>query len=160
VEGRAQKDVAGDWTILRARRAPTIKLWSLNARSEGQSSHPLGSEPFAHEWEGGEEDRTSDGGCEPHRSIHFGKSPFDTRSGGATWLASCRNAFRSTGRRDVNDRRQRWSLDARNEGQPSHPLVSKQFSHKGKGGEKDRTSDGANLPTHPFLPHELGKWVR
>ena len=29
------------------------------ARSEGQSSHPLVSEPFAHEWEGGEEERTS-----------------------------------------------------------------------------------------------------
>ena len=25
--------------------------WSLYARSEGQSSHPLGSQPFAHEWE-------------------------------------------------------------------------------------------------------------
>ena len=54
MEGRAQKDVAGDWTILLARRAPTIKLWSLDARSEGQSGHPLVSEPFAHEWEGGE----------------------------------------------------------------------------------------------------------
>jgi hypothetical protein len=54
VERGAQKDVAGDWTILRARRALTIKLWSLDARSEGQSSHPLVSEPFAHEWERGE----------------------------------------------------------------------------------------------------------
>ena len=61
MERGAQKNVAGNWTILRARRAPTIKLWSLDARSEGQSSHPLVSEPFAHEWEGGEEDRTSDG---------------------------------------------------------------------------------------------------
>jgi hypothetical protein len=61
VEGRAQKNVAGDWTILLARRAPTIKLWSLDARSEGQSSHPLVSEQFAYEWEEGEEDRTSDG---------------------------------------------------------------------------------------------------
>jgi len=52
MERGAQKNVAGDWTILRARRAPTIKLWSLDARSEGQSSHPLVSEPFAHEWEG------------------------------------------------------------------------------------------------------------
>jgi hypothetical protein len=38
-----------------------MKRWSLDARSEGQSSHPLVSEPFAHEWEEGEEDRTSDG---------------------------------------------------------------------------------------------------
>jgi hypothetical protein len=33
-----------------------MKRWSLNARSEGQSSHPLVSEPFAHEREGDEEE--------------------------------------------------------------------------------------------------------
>ena len=53
MEGCAEKAVAGDWTILLARRAPTIKLWSLDARSEGQSSHPLVSGHFAHEREGG-----------------------------------------------------------------------------------------------------------
>ena len=55
MERGAEKDVAGNWTILLARRAPTIKLWSLDARSEGQSGHPLVPEQFAHEWEGGEE---------------------------------------------------------------------------------------------------------
>ena len=56
MERGAEEDVAGDWTIFLARRAPTIKLWSLDARSEGQSSHPLVPEQFAHEWEGGEEE--------------------------------------------------------------------------------------------------------
>jgi len=42
-----------------------MKRWSLDARSEGQFSHPLVSEPFAHEWEGGEEGRTSDGANVP-----------------------------------------------------------------------------------------------
>ena len=28
-----------------------MKRWSLDARSEGQSIHPLVSEQFAHEWE-------------------------------------------------------------------------------------------------------------
>ena len=80
MERGAQKNVAGNWTILRARRAPTIKLWSLDARSEGQSSHPLVSEPFAHEWEGGEEARTSDGATSPRiHSIHDG---FDKKQRG------------------------------------------------------------------------------
>ena len=61
MEGCAEKDVAGGWTILLARRGPTMERWSLDARSEGQSSHPLVLEPFAHGWERGEEERTSDG---------------------------------------------------------------------------------------------------
>jgi hypothetical protein len=41
VEGRAEEDVAGNWIILLARRTRTIKMCSFDARSEGQSSHPL-----------------------------------------------------------------------------------------------------------------------
>ena len=52
MEGCAQKDVAGDWTILLASRTRTIGMCSFDARSEGQSSHPLVSEQVAHEWEG------------------------------------------------------------------------------------------------------------
>ncbi len=31
----------GGWPALCARRAPTIRLWSLDARSEGRATHPL-----------------------------------------------------------------------------------------------------------------------
>ncbi|MGH7486836.1 MAG: hypothetical protein ACREMY_14730, partial [bacterium] len=36
-----QKDARGQATILLARRAPTIKRWSLDARSEGRFAYPL-----------------------------------------------------------------------------------------------------------------------
>jgi hypothetical protein len=37
-----------------------MRRWSLDARSEGQSSHPLVSEPFAHEWREADKIRTSE----------------------------------------------------------------------------------------------------
>jgi hypothetical protein len=57
VEGGAEEDdddVAGDWTILLARRTRTIRMCSFDARSEGQSSHPLVLEHFTHGLEKGE----------------------------------------------------------------------------------------------------------
>ena len=86
-----KKDVAGDWTTLLARRAPTIKCGpSMRAVKDSPATRlfPL-------------EDRRSERG-EDRRLTSTARGTrtmkqcsFDTRSEGATWPPSCEYAFRS-----------------------------------------------------------------
>jgi len=89
-----------------------MKRWSLDARSEGQSSHPLGSEQFAHEWEGDEQDRTSHGAnLTAHSFYPLRKVLVRRAQGGAIWLPACSRTIYGGGVMPICIRRRDKPLD-------------------------------------------------